>query len=94
MTHPERGRMYSLDELNDLAEQGDPWAMGKVDEWEQHFSNEYVGSMKDKCPDRNCEQFGEPVTICYGENGRILDVDHGGWGHGPVREAEEQRRAS
>ncbi|MDM7989788.1 hypothetical protein [Arthrobacter sp. zg-Y877] len=94
MTHPERGRMYTLDELNDLAEQGDPWAMGKVDEWEQHFSNEYVGNMKDRCPDSGCEQFGEPVTICYGDDGRILDVDHGGWGHGPVREAEEQRKAS
>lgn len=94
--HPERGRMYTLDELNDLAEQGDPWAMGKVDEWEQHFANEYVGNMKDRCPDGDCEHYGEPVTICYGEDNRILDIDHGGWSHGPARERVNagERRAS
>ncbi|MDK1327205.1 hypothetical protein [Arthrobacter sp. zg-Y1143] len=95
--HPQRGRMYTLDELNDLAEEGDPWAMGKVDEWEQHFANEYLGNMKDRCPDEDCDQFGEPVTICYGEDGQILDIDHGGWGHGPARDkaaAESERRAS
>ena len=86
--------MYTLDELNELAEQGDPWAMGKVDEWEQHFANEYVGSMKDRCPDPDCEQYGEPVTICYSEDNRVLDIDHGGWGHGPARDARGQKKAS
>ena len=92
--HPQRGRMYTLDELNELAEQGDPWAMGKVDEWEQHFANEYVGNMKDRCPDPDCEQYGEPVTICYGADNRILDIDHGGWGHGPARDEQGQKKAS
>lgn len=89
--HPEHGRLYTLDELNDLADQGDPWAMGKVDEWDRDFSNDYVGKMFDKCPDSSCEFYGEPVNICYGEDGQILDIDHGGWGHGPVREYQEQK---
>lgn len=82
--HPEPGRRYSLEELQDLAEAGVGWAMGKVDEWERIFADEYSGQLTDKCPDEDCEQFGEPVTFCYGEDGQIIDIDHGGWGHYPA----------
>lgn len=81
--HPESGRRYSLEELEELAGQNDPWALSKMDEWDLHFSNEYVGPLRDRCPDEECDQYGEPVTLCYGEDGEILDVDHGGWGHAP-----------
>ena len=90
--HPESGRRYSLEELEALAAEGDPWALTKMDEWEVHFSNEYIGPLKDRCPDPECDQYGEPVTLCYAENGVLLDIDHGGWGHAPS--AEPQAKAS
>lgn len=90
--HPESGRRYSLEALEALAAEGDPWALGKMDEWDLSFSNEYKGSLTDRCPDPECDQYGEPVTLCYGEDGELLDVDHGGWGHPPA--AEVQAKAS
>ena len=89
--HPESGRRYDLEELEALAGEGDPWALGKLDEWELHFANEYRVSHTDRCPDPDCDQYGEPVTLCYAENGELLDIDHGGWGHPP---AIEQAKAS
>lgn len=81
--HPEPGRRYSIEELTMLADQGDAWAMCKVDEWERSFANAYAGDLRDVCPDADCEHCGEPVNICYGEDGAVLDVDHGGWAHYP-----------
>ncbi|MDK1359502.1 hypothetical protein QNO00_04380 [Arthrobacter sp. zg-Y1219] len=91
--HPEPGRRYSLEELEALAREGDPWALTKTDEWDQHFSNEYRVTMKDRCPDPDCDQFGEPATFCYGDDGELLDIDHGGWAHPPAA-AEQQAKAS
>lgn len=91
--HPESGRRYSLEELEDLARQGDPWALTKTDEWDQHFSNEYRVAMKDRCPDPDCDQYGEPATFCYGADGELLDIDHGGWAHPPAA-PEQQAKAS
>jgi hypothetical protein len=82
--HPEPGRRYSIEELTTLADQGDAWAMAKVDEWERGFADAYAGDLRDVCPDPACEHCGEPVNICYGEDGAVLDVDHGGWGHYPT----------
>lgn len=89
--HPEPGRRYSLQELQDLADRGDAWAMGKVDDWEQHFADEYRGDLRDICADESCEQHGERVNICHAEDGSVLDVDHGGWGH---RHAAPEARRS
>jgi len=92
--HPQQGRRYTIEELTELADQGDAWAIGKVDEWEQHFADVYKGNLRDTCPDDDCEHFGEPVDICYGEDGAVLDIDHGGWGHGPARDEQGQKKAS
>lgn len=90
--HPESGRRYSVEELEALAGEGDPWALGKMDEWDQHFADEYRVSHRDRCPDPDCEQYGEPATLCYGENGEVAEIDHGGWGHPPA--APRQAKAS
>lgn len=82
--HPQRGRRYAIEELVSLAEAGDAWAMAKVDEWEQHFANEYAGDLSEACPDQGCEHFGEAVNILYGEDGSVLEVDHGAWAHYPA----------
>lgn len=81
--HPESGRKYSLDELEALAREGDPWALSKTDEWDLH-STEYTVAMKDRCPDPGCDAYGEPATFCYGDDGELLDIDHGGWAHPPA----------
>lgn len=79
--HPERGRRYSIEELRDLADQGDAWAICQVDQWENEFGNEYAGTLSERCTDPSCEGYGEPVDTCCGEYGAPLDIDHGGWGH-------------
>lgn len=79
--HPERGRRYTIEELRILADQGDAWALCQVDQWELEFADEYAGTLSDRCEDRGCEGYGEPVNLCSGENGQPVDVDHGGWGH-------------
>lgn len=82
--HPQRGRRYSIEELKALADDGNAWAMGKVDEWEQRFANDYAGDLSDTCPDEDCEHFGESVNVLYGERGTVLEVDHGTWSHYPA----------
>lgn len=89
--HPEPGRKYSREELEELAGLGDAWSLGKLDDWDQYDAANYTGSPRDRCPDPDCELFGEPVTLCYGSDGRLLEVDHGGWAHYPP---QEQARAS
>lgn len=79
--HPERGRRYSIEELRELADQGSAWAIGQVDQWECEFSNEYAGTLSERCADPSCEGYGEPIDTCCDDNGMLLDVDHGGWGH-------------
>ena len=79
--HPQRGHRYTIDELRNLADQGDAWALCRVDQWELEFANEYAGTLSERCTDRSCEGFGEPVDLCSGQNGEPIDVDHGGWGH-------------
>lgn len=90
--HPESGRRYSLAELEDLAREGDPWAMTKTDDWDRHFSNEYTVAMSEHCPDPDCDLCGEPATFCYGDDYELLEIDHGGWAHPPA--AERQAKAS
>jgi hypothetical protein len=91
--HPESGRKYSIEELEALAAEGDAWAMTKTDEWDLHFSNEYRASVKDRCPDPDCELFGEPATLCYGDDGGLLEIDHDGWAHPPAA-VQEHAKAS
>lgn len=79
--HPERGRRYSIEDLRDLADQGDAWALCQVDGWELEFADEYAGTMSERCADPSCEAFGEPVDTCCDQDGRPIDIDHGGWGH-------------
>ncbi|MET4061144.1 hypothetical protein ABIB35_002709 [Arthrobacter sp. UYP6] len=90
--HPESGRRYSLEELELLVGEGDPWALAKMDEWNVDFSNEYKGPLKDRCPDPECDQYGEPVTLCYDARGELLEIDHGGRGHAPA--VQTQAKAS
>lgn len=80
--HPERGRRYSIEELRELADQGDAWALGRVDQWELEFGNQYAGTLSERCEDPACERYGEPVDMCCDADGTLLDVDHGSWGHG------------
>ncbi|GAA3295397.1 hypothetical protein ACFFON_13705 [Arthrobacter citreus] len=82
--HPESGRKYTLEELEALADEGDPWAMTKTDEWDLHFSNEYRATVKERCPVPECELFGEPATFCYGSDGQLMDIEHDGWAHPPA----------
>jgi hypothetical protein len=82
--HPQRGRRYGIDELVELAEAGDAWAICKVDEWNRHFSDEYAGDLSEICPEEGCEHFGEAVNILYAEDGSVLEVDHGTWAHYPA----------
>lgn len=89
--HPERGHSYGRDELEELAEQGDAWAIGKLDDWDQYDAADYAGSLRDRCPDPACDLYGERVTLCYADDGTLLEVDHGGWGHYPP---QEQAKAS
>lgn len=78
--HPQRGRRYTSEELQRLTEEGDAWSMRRLDEWER-CADVYSVEMTDACPDQNCQAYGEPVTICHGAGGAIVDIDHGGWGH-------------
>lgn len=80
--HPERGRRYSIEELRSLADGGDAWALCQVDQWELEFANVFSGTLSERCTDTGCEAYGEPADTCYDGDGRPLDVDHGGWGHG------------
>lgn len=80
--HPEPGRRYTIEELRSLADQGDAWALCRVDEWELEFANEYTGTLSERCTDSDCEGFGEPVDVCCDQSGRLIDVDHGDWSHG------------
>ncbi|WP_312179056.1 hypothetical protein [Arthrobacter sp.] len=89
--HPQSGREYSREDLEGLADQGDSWALGKLDDWDQYDAADYTGTRRDRCPDPSCALYGEPVTLCFGEDGQLLDIDHGGWGHYPPR---EQAKAS
>jgi hypothetical protein len=82
--HPQRGRRYSIEELVALADEGNAWAMSKVDEWEQRFANDFAGDLSDTCPDEDCEHFGESVNVLYSEHGTVLEVDHGNWSHYPA----------
>ncbi|EMY34691.1 hypothetical protein D477_008253 [Arthrobacter crystallopoietes BAB-32] len=82
--HPQRGRRYTIEELMELADGGDAWAIGKVDDWEQHFARDDAGDLADICPDEDCEHFGEAVTVLYAEDGSVLEVDHGIWAHYPA----------
>ena len=85
LRHPERGRRYTIDELRELADQGDAWALCQVDQWEREFANEYAGTLTEQCTDHSCEGFGEPVDVCFGQDGEPIDVDHGDWGHAVSR---------
>ncbi|WP_155853846.1 hypothetical protein [Arthrobacter sp. H5] len=85
--HPERGRRYSIVELRSLADGGDAWAISRVDDWEMNFSDEYAGSLAERCTDPACDGHGEPVDLCCDEAGNLRDADHGGWGH-ELRHAE------
>jgi len=89
--HPERGRRYGREELEELAEQGDPWALGKLDDWDQFDAADYIGSGRDRCPDPDCDLYGERVTLCYADDGTLLEIDHGDWSHYPAR---KQAKAS
>ena len=89
--HPQPGRKYSREDLEGLADQGDSWAFGKLDDWDRFDAADYTGSRRDRCPDPSCEFHGEPVTLCFGADGRLLEVDHGGWSHYPP---QEQAKAS
>lgn len=79
--HPEKGRRYTIEELRSLADEGDAWALCQVDQWELEFADEYSVMLSERCADRSCEGYGEPVTMCCDHNGELIDVDHGGWGH-------------
>ncbi|MFZ3454006.1 hypothetical protein [Arthrobacter sp. 7Tela_A1] len=79
--HPESGRKYDRAELEELAAEGDPWAHSKLDDWDLYDATDYVGSFRDRCPDPACELYGERVTLCYADDGTLLEVDHGGWSH-------------
>ena len=89
--HPEPGRRYGRDQLEDLADQGDPWALVKLDDWDLYTAAEYAGSRRDRCPDSSCDLYGERVTLCFGDDGALLEIDHGGWSHYPQ---QEQTKAS
>lgn len=80
----EAGASGFIDELRHLVDQGDVRAMRKLDEWEMFHSNAYAGNLIDACPDEDCAEYGEPVNICYAEDGSVLDIDHGSWGHYPA----------
>ncbi|NJC21285.1 hypothetical protein BJ994_000361 [Arthrobacter pigmenti] len=81
VSHPEKGHRYTIEELRELALRGNAWAMSQVDQWELEYGNEYAGVLSEKCTDPECEGYGEPVDFCCGENGELIDVDHGDWGH-------------
>ena len=89
--HPEPGRKYSRGQLEDLAGQGDPWALVKLDDWDQFTAADYSGSRGDRCPDPSCDLYGERVTLCFDADGALLEIDHGGWSHSPP---QEQAKAS
>lgn len=80
--HPEPGRRYTIEELRELADHGDSWALCQVDQWELEFGDEYAGTLSERCTDPACEGYGEPVDVCCDDGGLLIDVDHGGWGHG------------
>lgn len=80
--HPERGRRYTIEELRDLADQGDSWALCQVDQWELEYGDEYAGPLSERCTDSSCDGYGERVDVCHDQDGHPIDVDHGGWGHG------------
>lgn len=80
--HPQRGRRYTIEELRALADRGDPWALCQVDQWELEFGDEYAGALSERCTDPCCDGYGERADVCCDQDGRPLDVDHGGWGHG------------
>lgn len=81
MQHPEKGRRYTIEELIELADRGDAWAISRVDQWELEFGSGQALTYSERCSDASCEGYGEPVAYCCDEDGRLVEGDHLDWSH-------------